>query len=102
MTGIHISACISGVSGKVIIDQYGDRTSALQFKNLQNGNYRRVFNFYSIEKRLELLNETEIVWPGNVTTAPIGRPKCGFNGEFCVVKDESKSKGSFLHNSLSI
>ena len=30
-----------------------------------------------------MLSEKTIVWPGKVTAIPLGRPKCGFNEEFC-------------------
>ena len=79
---LHLS--LAGASGEVIIDAVGDRSSALQLKNIQNGKYHRVFNYYNSENRLEELeNRTTIVWPGNTKTAPIGRPKCGFAGELC-------------------
>ena len=82
----------AGASGRVVIDQYGDRSSALQFKNIQNGRYHRVFNYFSLEKKLQLLNETVLLWPGNTNKAPLGRPYCGFQGELCIKKIESDSK----------
>ena len=88
--------CILGASGEVLIDQYGDRSSALQFKNIRNGRYYRVFNYFSVERRLVLLNETVIVWPGNTTLAPLGRPVCGFLGEFCSKAAETNGMAIFL------
>ena len=75
---------LAGASGQVVIDTVGDRSSALQLKNIKNGKYHRVFNYYNSENRLEeLMNKTSILWPGNTKTAPIGRPKCGFASELC-------------------
>ena len=79
----HLRDFLSGKSGIVSIDSDGDRSSALQLKNIKKGKYHRVFNYYNTYNRLELLNETVIVWPGNSKTAPVGRPKCGFDNEFC-------------------
>ena len=76
--------CTLGASGRVVIDHNGDRTSALQFKNIQNGRYHRVFNYFNVEKRLVLLNETVIIWPGGTNQVPLGRPVCGFLGELCI------------------
>ena len=64
----------------------------MQLKNVRNGRYHRVFNYYNTDNRLELLNETVIVWPGNTQTAPIGRPECGFDWEFCPSVADNISK----------
>ncbi|XP_065051020.1 atrial natriuretic peptide receptor 1-like [Rhopilema esculentum] len=72
-----------GASGLVIIDSVGDRAAALQLKNIQKGKYRRVFNYFNSEQKLQVLNETQIIWPGNTLSAPLGRPECGFGGELC-------------------
>ena len=72
-----------GASGLVVIDSVGDRAAALQLKNIQKGKYRRVFNYFNSEQKLQPLNETQIIWPGNTLSAPLGRPECGFDGELC-------------------
>ena len=79
----------------MVIDGVGDRTSALQLKNVQNGRYHRVFNYYNEGNRLELLNETTITWPGNTQTAPVGRPKCGFDNELCPTATDKQRKVNF-------
>eukprot|EP00794_Sanderia_malayensis_P016937 gene16937-18644_t len=80
-----LNASFTGKSGKVVIDSVGDRSSALQLQNVQNGQYMRVMNYYTNEGRLVMINETVIVWPGKTTTAPLGRPRCGFDNELCPV-----------------
>ena len=72
-----------GASGAVQIDSSGDRMSALQLKNVQNGKYIRVANFFSSKDQLEMLGGT-ITWPGGTKQVPLGRPKCGFDGELCA------------------
>ena len=57
--------------------------SALQLKNVQNGKYIRVANFFSSKDQLEMLGGT-ITWPGGTKQVPLGRPKCGFDGELCA------------------
>lgn len=74
------------------IDSVGDRTSALQLKNIQGRKYHRVFNYYNTYNRLELLNETVIVWPGKTKIAPVGRPECGWDSEFCPAIEEVDRK----------
>ncbi|XP_065649694.1 atrial natriuretic peptide receptor 2 isoform X2 [Hydra vulgaris] len=73
-----------GASGDVIINDVGDRKSALQIRNINNGGYERVANYYSSSDHLEILQDKVIIWPGKVTTVPLGRPKCGFDKEFCA------------------
>lgn len=87
----------SGKSGRVFIDSVGDRSCALQLKNAKGGKYHRVFNYYNTYNILELLNETVIVWPGGTQTAPIGRPKCGFDNEFCSSTTDAKGEILFCN-----
>ena len=55
-----------------------------------------MFNYYNEGNRLELLNETTIIWPGNTKTAPVGRPKCGFDNELCPTTTDKQRKFNFL------
>lgn len=72
-----------GKSGDVNIDEYGDRKVALKIQNFVNNTYKRVGNYFPKANKFELSNTTKIVWPGGGTDPPIGRPECGFDGEFC-------------------
>ena len=76
----------------VVIDQVGDRKSALQLKNVQKGKYFRVFNYYTSTTDLKIINTTVIIWPGGGKTAPIGRPSCGFDNELCPVVQKKNGK----------
>ncbi len=76
----------------MVIDAAGDRSSALQLQNAQNGKYLRVFNYYTSDSRLEIINSTVIVWPGGTKTAPLGRPPCGFDRELCPNVEQKDSK----------
>ena len=73
---------LAGVSGQVFVDENGDRTITLQMRNFHNGEMVRVANYFRHLEELEF-TDTTTVWPGGSVTAPLGRPECGFNGEFC-------------------
>ena len=51
-------------------------------KNFHNGTMFRMASYFRHTGKLEILNVTAY-WPGGSVTAPLGRPECGFNGEFC-------------------
>lgn len=78
----HDVSSLAGVSGQVFVDENGDRTITLQMRNFHNGEMVRVANYFRHLEELEFTNTTTI-WPGGSVTAPLGRPECGFNGEFC-------------------
>ena len=78
----HDVSSRAGVSGLVFIDENGDRAITLQMKNFQNGRMVRVANYFRHSEELEFINATTL-WPGGSVVAPLGRPKCGFNREFC-------------------
>ena len=42
----------------------------------------RVANYFGTTGELQLLNQT-IIWPGDTTEIPLGRPACGFDNELC-------------------
>ena len=81
---------LAGISGPVFIDENGDRSLSLQMKNFHNGKlfhmasyFRRIPHYPATSvAKLEILNVTTY-WPGGSVVAPLGRPECGFNGEFC-------------------
>ena len=39
---------------------------------------------------VETNHDWEVVWPGNTTSQVLGRPDCGWNGEYC---DKGKNCG---------
>lgn len=56
----------------------------------------RVANYFGTTGELQLLNQT-IIWPGDTTEIPLGRPKCGFDNEFCKVEAKGKKKKKLLN-----
>ena len=73
---------LAGISGPVFIDENGDRSLSLQMKNFYNGKLFHMASYFRRTEKLEILNVTTY-WPGGSVVAPLGRPECGFNGEFC-------------------
>ena len=51
-------------------------------KNFYNGKLFHMASYFRRTEKLEILNVTTY-WPGGSVVAPLGRPECGFNGEFC-------------------
>ena len=45
----------------------------------------RVANYFTHDNKYERLNKSKI-WPGGLSTAPLGRPSCGFENELCSPK----------------
>lgn len=79
----------TGVSGPVGIDEKGDRVASYRLQSFLKGmSSVRVANYFGTTGELQLLNQT-IIWPGGTTEIPLGRPKCGFDNEFC----EKTTKG---------
>ncbi|KAL9957701.1 hypothetical protein ACROYT_G034630 [Oculina patagonica] len=75
-----------GVSGPVGINEKGDRVASYRLQSFLPGmSSVRVANYFGTTGELQLLNQT-IIWPGGTTEIPLGRPKCGFDNEFCKVE----------------
>ncbi|XP_015754056.1 PREDICTED: atrial natriuretic peptide receptor 1-like [Acropora digitifera] len=72
-----------GISGSIYIDSHGDRSLSLQLKNFQNGKMLSVASFFMETGKLQFGSNVTLLWPGGSTVAPLGRPECGFNMEFC-------------------
>ncbi|XP_074628982.1 atrial natriuretic peptide receptor 1-like [Acropora palmata] len=76
-----------GASGPVGIDKNGDRVASYKLQSVVGMRKERVANFFGT--RLEMLNKT-FLWLGGSKTAPLGRPVCGFDNEFCPDKVEEE------------
>ena len=58
-------------------------------QNVKNGAFQKIYNFFGTT--LQVLNAT-ILWPGGGTIAPLGRPVCGFDNEFCPEEVKGKKQ----------
>ena len=88
----------TGVSGPVGIDEKGDRVASYRLQSFLKGmSSVRVANYFGTTGELQLLNQT-IIWPGGTAEIPLGRPKCGFDNEFCKV--EAKGMKQIISLSL--
>ncbi|KAK3753336.1 hypothetical protein QZH41_015271 [Actinostola sp. cb2023] len=72
-----------GKSGHVQIDDHGDRVTSYQLEIGKNGAFDTFATFFGPTKTYQFKNSTTIIWPGGSTVAPLGRPVCGFDMEYC-------------------
>ena len=42
-----------------------------------------IASFFMETGELQFGSNVTLLWPGGSTVAPLGRPECGFNNEFC-------------------
>lgn len=62
----------------------GNRVPNFVLGNIQNGQYKYLFNkSREITKKLLLDVLQFVIWPGGSKNLPQSTPKCGFNGELC-------------------
>ncbi|XP_066919566.1 atrial natriuretic peptide receptor 2-like isoform X4 [Clytia hemisphaerica] len=86
------SANFRGKTGQVVLKK-GDRTPILEVRNFQSGKPVHICTF-GLQENDECTNskgKVDIVWPGGVKTAPLDRPKCGFNGELCKQDEDQEN-----------
>ena len=92
MTLLEDLVLSAGASGPVGIDKNGDRVASYKLQSVVGMRKERVANFFGTT--LEMLNKT-FLWLGGAKTAPLGRPVCGFDNEFCPVKVEGLKQLAF-------
>lgn len=85
-----------GKSGNLAIDENGDRVTSYQLEIAKKGVLDTFAIFHGPTKSYQFVNSTTVVWPGGGTTAPLGRPPCGFDNEFCPPKPVGTCE-RFLH-----
>lgn len=85
-----IFRCLAGKSGDLEIDTNGDRVTSYQLEIGKGGAFHTFAIFHGPSKAYQFQNTTTIVWPGGSTVAPLGRPPCGFDMEFCPPKPVGK------------
>jgi hypothetical protein len=73
---------LAGKTGPLGIDNNGDRVNSYQLQIGKGSAFVRFANYFGTSNAYMFLNET-IIWPGGGTTAPLGRPACGFDNELC-------------------
>ena len=92
MTLLEDLVVSAGASGPVGIDKNGDRVASYKLQSVVGMRKERVANFFGTT--LEMLNKT-FFWLGGSKTAPLGRPVCGFDNEFCPDKVEGLKQLAF-------
>ncbi|KAL4228863.1 hypothetical protein ACF0H5_011903 [Mactra antiquata] len=72
-----------GITGTVKIDSNGTRRTNFTMHNIYNNIYSTVAHGNSSLGGLYFEDGAIITWPGGSTEPPLGRPLCGWDGEFC-------------------
>ncbi|XP_070536363.1 atrial natriuretic peptide receptor 1-like isoform X2 [Ptychodera flava] len=72
-----------GIAGDVSIDENGDTYLNFMLRNVQNGTYVKVAEYYYSQDTYQNIGNT-IVWPSGRTTPPSDRPAC--TEDFCKSK----------------
>ncbi|KAL5010593.1 hypothetical protein ScPMuIL_012898 [Solemya velum] len=72
-----------GMTGNVEIDEHGTRISYFMLHNIQNGQYVTIATTDHESQEVNFLENTPVLWPGGTYVKPLGRPLCGWQGEFC-------------------
>ncbi|XP_077994096.1 atrial natriuretic peptide receptor 2-like [Glandiceps talaboti] len=73
-----------GITGEVHIDKNGDRDVNYMLRNIQNGSYVKVAEYYYSRNTYEDIGRS-IIWPSGRTTPPRDRPAC--TGEICSTRN---------------
>lgn len=74
---------LTGMTGDLEIDDRGDRVTSYQVEIAIKGKFETFGIFHGPSKSYQFKNDTKAIWPGGSETAPLGRPVCGFDNEYC-------------------
>ena len=78
------------MSGKVMIDNNGNRVPFFVFENIQNSTAKVLLELNSSGSVVSQPNVIA-VWPGGLTNVPDDEPECVFNAETCKGRERKKS-----------
>eukprot|EP00794_Sanderia_malayensis_P009713 gene9713-10700_t len=83
-------ATFTGLTGKVSLDKNGDRIPIFIIDNVQDAKFKTMQYFDAIRANTTVL-DTNFLFPGGSSAAPLAIPICGFDGKLCVKEIPSKS-----------
>ncbi|XP_059142861.1 atrial natriuretic peptide receptor 2-like [Physella acuta] len=79
---------MSGLVNPIDLDATGSRKGQFMLHNIQDGCYVPVARS-SVNWSSPLFLPNHVIWPGGSRTPPSGKKACGWNNEFCPLKDDS-------------
>ena len=93
---MDVLSCLpkTGLTGKVVLDEKGDRVPAFKLVNIHNGVMEKIGD-YDATKHIgggTYINDTAIFdvdqffFPGNTNEVPKDSPPCGFDQQLCIGK----------------
>ncbi|XP_045210469.2 atrial natriuretic peptide receptor 1-like isoform X2 [Mercenaria mercenaria] len=77
-----------GITGKIQIDTNGTRRTNFTLHNIFHDTYVTVAQGNTSIGGLTFVQDTVIYWPGGTAKAPLGRPVCGWDSEYCSETDD--------------
>eukprot|EP00795_Rhopilema_esculentum_P006238 gene6238-11649_t len=90
VTQATYSTAFTGITGRVRLDENGDRVPIFIVDNVQNGAFIAMKEF---DPELNLTNvlRLDYVFPGGTKVPPRAIPVCGFDGKLCVPGKKSQA-----------
>ena len=79
----------AGMTGRVALDENGDRQLDYTIVMVQHGQYVPLFDYDAAEKQLQpRMDEKDwklLLWPGQLHAMPNDTPSCGWENEHCYL-----------------
>ena len=100
---VIIAIKTGGASGRVYIDEYGDRSddhTLLHIAEENRGEFVVVANYFGYRKMYEEV--TNITWPGKKKVAPLNKPLCGYLGNDPICQEKSKKEQTQMKNQTTL
>ncbi|XP_064638662.1 atrial natriuretic peptide receptor 1-like isoform X2 [Lineus longissimus] len=72
-----------GISGEVIIDQYGDRDPNYALQDYQNAHFEDFADYNTNNDNFTIREHVKVIYPGGKMKPPLDHPRCGWNNEYC-------------------
>ncbi|KAK3106092.1 hypothetical protein FSP39_012602 [Pinctada imbricata] len=78
---------VKGIYGTFTMDEHASRVSSYVLHNFKDGHYINIAYSTGIGHDSTFLKNVTVTWPGGSTVTPLGRPRCGWNNEYCQVQE---------------
>ena len=74
-----------GITGNIVINEYGDRRPDYDIQIINNGTHHTIFTYRAGAETLEVHDAiNNILWSAGSPTPASGAPACGWDNEFCI------------------
>lgn len=76
-----------GITGTVVINEYGDRKPDYTMAILNNRTWVTMFQYTAANGTIVPVELDGLVWPAGSKKVPFGSPPCGWDKELCPEKN---------------